>query len=151
MDLVYARLALFIKLNLRLSGLDEVHVSSDISGEIMELGALSTINDSAYRAVVMLIQGVTLIAGIASILFLAACVVSAACTFIQDMTRPLRRWMKPGSTPDTQVIPGGPNAEKESQPRLLPRGVLILGLGPLPDLRPEPNHLRSWQAPSRII
>ena len=113
----------------------------------MELGALNSMDENVYRAVVLLIQGVTLMAGIASIIFLVVCVVSAACAFFQEMARPLRHRMKP----DSQVIPGGPDAEKESQPRLLPRGVLILGFEPPPNLRPEPNHLRNSQVPSRVI
>jgi hypothetical protein len=71
----------------------------------MELGALNTMDDTVYRAIVMLIQGITLIIGLASLLFIGACLVSAASAFFQEMARPLRRRIKPGPEPDTQDIP----------------------------------------------
>ena len=91
----------------------------------MELGAFNTTDETVYRAVVMLMQCITLIVGLASLLFLSICLVSAFCVCFQEMTQHARQAVKPGPEPDTQDIPAGPDAVQEKKPYSLPHAALI--------------------------
>jgi hypothetical protein len=57
----------------------------------MEFEMFNPVDENAYKAVMMLIQGVMMVLGLASLLFLLTWLVCAACSCIQEMARPVRR------------------------------------------------------------
>ena len=73
----------------------------------MELEMLNATGENLYHSVMMMVlQSITLILGLVSLLFILFCLLSAACACLREMTRPLRRQVKPVPKLDTQKPQG---------------------------------------------
>ena len=63
----------------------------------MEIESFQTINEVTYRAILMLIQGITLMVGLASVMFMLIATVCAVCDRLRDLRQLAHRQLKRAS------------------------------------------------------
>ena len=63
----------------------------------MDIENFTTINEFTYRAILMLIQGITLIVGLASVMFMLIAMICAVCDCLRKMGESVVRPLKPAT------------------------------------------------------
>lgn len=81
----------------------------------MDIETFTTINEVTYRAIMMLIQGITLIVGLASVMFLLTAMICAVCDCLSKMGESVVRPMKQATDAHGYEKSGMPNGSNAKQ------------------------------------